>query len=328
MSAGGTGARDQMRRLLALVPYLQSREEVSVKQVAADFGVTEKRIRDDLRVLWYCGLPGLGMGDLIDINLDALDEGEETIRLSNAEYLTRPLRLDSTEAAALMVALRTLREGSSDDERPIVDRVLGKIAAAAGEGGSLASQVEVVLPRTAARITRLRGILEGAIRDGRQVQLVYYVPTRDEATERVVDPLAVGTQDGYEYLDAWCHQADDQRLFRIDRISAVEVLPTAVADHPDVRPRDLSDGIFQASEKDVLVTLRLAQGARWVAEYYPMESVEELPDGELRVTLRVGDPAWLTRLLLRIGSRATIESPRELSERVSRSAHRALQNYS
>ncbi len=327
MSSTKTGAKDQMRRLLALVPYLQSRDAVSIKQVAADFGVSEARIRSDLKVLWFCGLPGLGMGELIDINMEALDEGEEVIRLSNAEYLTRPLRLDSTEASALMVALRTLREGSTDDERPIVDRVLAKIEAAAGEGGSLASQVEVLLPRTAARITALKATLGEALRTARQVRLVYYVPTRDEATDRVVDPLAIGSQDGYEYLDAWCHQADDQRLFRLDRISEAEVLDTAASDHPDIRPRDLSDGIFQASDRDSPVVLSLSPGARWVAEYYPVEAATEDGQGGLTVRLRVGDPAWLTRLMLRLGSRASIISPAEWADDLREEARRALRNY-
>ena len=224
-----------------------------------------------------------------------------------------------------MVALRTLREGSTDEERPIVDRVLAKIEAAAGE--SIAAQVEVLLPRTAARINGLKTILEQAIREGRQIRLVYYVPSRDEATDRVVDPLAVGSQDGFEYLDAWCHQADDQRLFRVDRISSAEVLDTPVADHPDVRPRDLTDGIFQASDEDVPVTLALGPGARWVSEYYPMESVEEDGAGGLTVTLRVGDQAWLTRLMLRLGNRARIVAPAAWADDVRQAAHRALQNY-
>ncbi|HSV39596.1 MAG TPA: WYL domain-containing protein [Nocardioidaceae bacterium] len=324
MTSAKTGAKDQMRRLLALVPYLQTRDAVSIKQVAADFGVSEARIRSDLKVLWFCGLPGLGMGDLIDIDMDALD-GEEVIRLSNAEYLTRPLRLDSTEASALMVALRTLREGSTDDERPIVDRVLGKIEAAADE--SIAEQVEVLLPRTLARIQSLKATLEGAIAQGRQVRLVYYVPSRDEATDRVVDPLAVGSQDGWVYLDAWCHQADDQRLFRIDRISQAEVLSSEAVDHPDVRPRDLSDGIFQASEEDTLVVLSLSPGARWVAEYYPVESAVDEPDGSMTVRMRVGDPAWLTRLMLRLGGRATVLSPAGVGEAARATATRALANY-
>ena len=90
-----SGARDQVARLLALVPYIQARREVGLAQAAADFGVGEAQIVKDLNVLWFCGLPGLGMGDLIDVDMDAL-EGEGVIRLSNAEYLSRPLRLDSS----------------------------------------------------------------------------------------------------------------------------------------------------------------------------------------------------------------------------------------
>ena len=130
-----SGARDQVARLLALVPYIQARREVELDQAAADFGVSQAQIVKDLNVLWFCGMPGLGMGDLIDVDMDAL-EGEGVIRLSNAEYLSRPLRLDSSEASALIVALRALREGSDDDVRPIVDRTLGKLEAAAGDGAA------------------------------------------------------------------------------------------------------------------------------------------------------------------------------------------------
>ena len=144
-----SGAREQVARLLALVPYIQARREVSLDQAAADFGVQPAQIVKDLNVLWFCGLPGLGMGDLIDVDMDAL-EGEGMIRVSNADYLSRPLRLDSSEASALIVALRALREGSSDDVRPIVDRTLGKLEAAAGDGAALAARVDVRLPRNQA----------------------------------------------------------------------------------------------------------------------------------------------------------------------------------
>jgi proteasome accessory factor C len=208
-----------------------------------------------------------------------------------------------------------------------VDRVLAKIEAAAGEGAALAAQVEVHLPPTATRQARVRATLQSALRDNRQVRLVYYVPTRDESTQRVIDPLAVVSAEGYDYLDAWCHQADDQRLFRLDRISDVEVLDSPAEDHPDVRPRDLSEGIFQASENDLLVTLCLRPEARWVAEYYPVEEAVDEPDGRLTVRLRVGDPAWLTRLMLRLGRGAVIVSPKELAADVQRAAARALGHY-
>ena len=248
-----SGARDQVGRLLALVPYIQARREVELEQAATDFGVSQAQIVKDLNVLWFCGMPGLGMGDLIDVDMDAL-EGEGVIRLSNAEYLTRPLRLDSSEASALIVALRALREGGDDDVRPIVDRTLDKLEAAAGEAASVAAQVDIRMPEQAGRLAELRERLSRAVDARRQVRLDYYVPARDESTERVVDPLRVVTADGNTYLSAYCHLAEDQRLFRLDRISTAEVLDTPVEEHADLEPRDLADGIFQPSTDDLLVT--------------------------------------------------------------------------
>jgi proteasome accessory factor C len=266
------------------------------------------------------------MGDLIEVDMDALD-GEGVIRLSNADYLTRPLRLDSSEASALIVALRALREGSDDPVRPVVDRVLGKLEAAAGDGAAAAAHVDVHLSEQEAAVSALRQRLDEAVRQRRQVRLDYYVPSRDESTARTVDPLRVLTAEGNTYLEAWCHLAEDQRLFRLDRVSNAEVLDTPVAEHPDVTPRDLAAGLFQPSPDDLLVTLRLEPEARWVAEYYPVESVEELAGGGLRVRLRAGDRAWLTRLMLRIGGPARVEEPLGLAEEVRRAAERALQNY-
>jgi len=321
-----SGARDQVGRLLALVPYIQSRGEVSVEQAAADFAVKPQQIIKDLEVLWFCGLPGLGMGDLIDVDMDAL-KGEGVIRVSNADYLTRPLRLGSSEASALIVALRALRDAGDESVRPIVDRTLAKLEAAAGDGAALAAQVDVLISPDEAEVNRLRTALSDAVDRRRQVRLGYYVPARDEATERTVDPLRVVTAEGNSYLEAWCHLAEGQRLFRLDRVSSAKVLDSAVDDHPDVQPRDLAAGLFQPSPDDTLVTLRLQPKARWVAEYYPVETVSELEDGGLRVTLRAGDDGWLTRLMLRIGGAAEVETPAELSTVVRLAAIAALRNY-
>jgi proteasome accessory factor C len=320
------GARDQVGRLLALVPYIQSREEVAVEQAAADFGVSPEQIAKDLNVLWFCGLPGLGMGDLIDVDMDALD-GDGVIRVSNADYLARPLRLGSSEASALIVALRALREAGDSTVSPIVDRTLGKLEAAAGDGAALAARVDLRVDAPTPEAQQTRGLLEEAVAGGRQVRLGYYVPSRDEVTERVVDPLRLVEAEGHTYLDAWCHSAEGQRLFRLDRVSEAVLLDEAASDHSDVPPRDLSAGLFAPSPDDMLVTLRLAPQARWVADYYPVESTEELDGGGLRVTLRAGDPGWLTRLMLRIGGAADLENPTKLAADVRRTASEALRNY-
>ena len=53
-----SGAREQVSRLLALAPYLQVRTDVSLSQVAADFGVTPEQIRKDLGCCGCAASPG------------------------------------------------------------------------------------------------------------------------------------------------------------------------------------------------------------------------------------------------------------------------------
>ena len=118
--------------------------------VAAAFGITLKTLRDDLNVLWMCGMPGLTPGDLIDIDMDAVD-GEGVIHLSNADYLTRPLRLSADEALALVLALRTLREIAGPGERDAVDRALKKLGGGGRGPGAIPTRRRSASPRLATR---------------------------------------------------------------------------------------------------------------------------------------------------------------------------------
>jgi proteasome accessory factor C len=172
----------------------------------------------------------------------------------------------------------------------------------------------------------LRASLEEAVARGRQVRLTYYVPARDEESERVVDPRGVVTSSGVAYLDAWCHSAEAPRLFRLDRIHEAAVLDSAVATAPEP-PRDLSDGLFQRSQETTLVTLALQPQARWVVEYYQVEQVRPGSDGTLEVDMKVADERWLRRLLMRLAPYARVVSPPELDADFRATAQRTLSLY-
>ena len=320
MSTTTTGAaKDQVSRLLRLVPYLHAREQVSLEEAARVIGVPADQLDKDLRVLFLCGLPGGYPDDLIDVDLDAL-EGDGVIRVSNADYLARPLRLTPTEASAIIVALRALRAGADQDTREVVDRALAKLEGAAAGGTPLVDPGDDV-PATLV----LRAQLEDAVRRRRQVRLTYYVPARDEESERVVDPHAVVSHHGVAYLDAYCHSADAPRLFRLDRIHEATVLDSEVTTDPS-EPRDLSDGVF-GGEEATRVTLRLQPSARWVEEYYAVEQIRPRPDGGSEVDLLVGDERWLQRLLLRLTPYAEVLAPAHYGDGAAEAIRRALALY-
>lgn len=221
-----------------------------------------------------------------------------------------------------MVALLAMRNGAKPDTREIVDRALAKLQEATAGAGAVPIDPGVEPEPT--NLARLRADLERAVRDGRRVQLTYWVPARDEETERVVDPRGVVTSRGSAYLAAWCHSAEDDRLFRLDRIVAAVVLDEPVA-HAD--PPDLSDDLFGLGDEAVRVTLRLAPEAVWVVEYYQVEETRPLPDGSLEVDLMVADRRWLERLVLRLAPHATVVRPEDWGDTVADRARAVLGLY-
>ena len=64
-----------------------------------------------------------------------------------------------------------------------------------------------------------------------------------------------------------------------------------------------------------------------MAEYYPVEGVEELPGGDLRVRIRTANPRWLPRLVLRLGGAGRIVDPPERAAESARIAEAALAAY-
>ncbi|MCW2597825.1 MAG: Proteasome accessory factor [Jatrophihabitans sp.] len=307
---------ERLPRLLALVPYLQARPGISVADAAADFGVTDAQLRRDLTLLWMCGLPGHGPGDLIDLSFEG-----ETVSVVFDAGMSRPLRLTAEEALAVVVALRTLAETPGLADTDAVQRALAKVEAVAG-GAVADDTVAVELDHT----ERLLPVLQRAVDDKKALRLRYYTASRDETTERTIDPVRVFEADSQSYVEAWCRRVEGMRVFRVDRIENVVQLDEPSSVPADVQLRDLSEGVFQPAAEHLLVGLRLGRAYAWVADYYSTEDVTEEGD-QLRVSLRVADPGWVRALVLGSAGQVEVLSPDWLAEGVRAEAARALDAY-
>ena len=315
MSASQRASVDRLGRLLNLVPYLLARPGIALAEAAADLQITERQLRDDLELLWVCGLPGYGPGDLIDMAFDG-----DRVTVTYDAGIDRPLRLTPDEALALVVALRMLAETPGTGTRDAVERALAKIESATGDIGD--APVAVGLPANGERVDEIRAAVEG----GHAMRIVYYTAARDETTDRVIDPLRVLMVEGRAYLEAWCRRAEATRMFRVDRIDAFTVLDEPAAPPPGLDLHDVTDGVFHPTPDLPLVTLRVGRGGRWITEYYPCEEVRRDGD-EWLVTMRVTDLGWAQRLLLGLGPDVTVIGPAELVERIRAQAATALDQY-
>ena len=304
----------RMQRLLAMVPWIAAHDGPTVAEVCARFDLTPKELAADLDVMWLVGLPPYTPDALIDV----VQEGDR-VWIHFADVFATPQRLTPDQAVALLTAGASVlaMPGAVDDDA--LARGVAKLAAVLGVDA--AEVLDVDLGLAGAEVV---AVLRAAVAEHRRVHLDYYSYGRDERTERDVDPYLVHAEDGSLYLLGHCHLAGGERRFRVDRIASATLLDERF-EPPDARP---APAVFQPDTDDPRVVLDLAPSAAWVADAYPVESVEPRADGGTRVRLAVAAEAWFERLLLALGPQAVVvDAPGDLAHAGRRAAARILDRY-
>jgi proteasome accessory factor C len=325
-----SSASDQLSRLLILIPWLRAHPGISTDAVLAEFDLTREQLKADLSLASVCGVPGGAHGDLLDIDFyaDDVDDNATDVSLGpvitvlDAQTLQRPMRLDPVEAATVLLGLRLLADlpGSFDRER--IDRLTSRLEAIAGDAlDAVDDAVAVGEQRTVD--DAVLGTLEQAVQRHEVLDLRYFVPSRDEVTDRTVEPIALGVTDGRHYLTAWCRSAEERRTFRVDRILAAaatgEVAPDRTADaHADAA--DPARHRYTADDDAVRAVLVLESGALWVLEHAVVEQVTDLDGGRVEAVLATHSEQWIAQLVLRAGAGAQVVAPSSLKALVQAQA--------
>jgi len=283
----------RLGRLLAMVPWVAAADGPRVADVCERFGCTEAELMADLERLFMCGLYPYTPDTLVDVDFSG---GRVWIRY--ADFFARPLRLTPGEALALLAAGRALSAADDYDPEGALARGLAKLEKALGPGAD--GGLDMVLGTMADDV---RTAVEAAAGERRRIEIEYYTAARDEWSRRVVDPYSLFSTGGAWYLAAYCHRSEDERIFRMDRVRSV-TLAEGHFTPPDHDPELIA---YRPRPDDTRVTLDLSDSARWVVDQYPVEAVTDPgPLGGVRVTLAVSSKRWLERLMLRLGSDATV----------------------
>ena len=301
-------ATTDVARMLTLVPWLLERPGATLDEAAEAFAVTPAVIRRDLSHLDFCGLPGLGGGDLFDVSLVG-----DRIVVSMADELRRPLRPTPHEALRLVLTVDAVADALGGD-LPALRSAVDKVRGALGIPEDVADVLEEATPPT---LEELRSALRGQ----RRVRIGYHGRNDEHPVDRDVDPWALHVQDGVWYLQGHDLGAGGGRTFRLDRIADVEVLEDEQRVPP---PEQLPPPRYAPGPGDLEVVLDLRPSARWLEAALQVDQVDEDPDGGARVHLRTEAPRWLARLVLMAGGAATVVAPEELADQVVALASEAL----
>ena len=312
-----TPSATRLVRLLNMVPYFQANPEVSYAKAANDLGVTRKQLDADISQLWVCGMPGYTPGDLIDFELS-----DDTINVTFSAGIDRPLRLTSTEATGLLMALQALAEVPGVVDPAAARGAIAKIESAAGttESAETVPDPDAVESPAAAAVRQ-------AVHHQRALRIEYFSASRDAQSNRVVDPIRVVLVGDQSYLEAWSREAEGVRLFRFDRILEATVLDEPAAPPETAVAGSPNTALFEADPSLPAATLRIAPRVAWMLEYFPMRVVAELPDGHREVAMTYAAEDWLVRQILGFGGDVEVLGPPALVERVGQAATEALAAY-
>jgi proteasome accessory factor C len=299
----------RLNKILAMLPWVIAHPGTSVSEVCERFDYTRGELAADLDLVFVCGLPGYGPGDLMVAYID-----EEEVVVELADYFANPIRLTPPEALSLLASGMALL--STGQAPAALQSAVQKLQNVVLGGDEETLVVDLADPPLVAE-------LRSAATSRNVTTIVYTALASGDTTRREIEPWVVFTTMGNWYVRAFCRQAQAERVFRVDRIRELEML-----DEHFEPPREqpVADIGYTPGEEDVRAVIRLGPAARWVADYYPVEIVADNAKG-LTVRFSARDASVIARLLLRLGSEAELIEGDQVGTRLDDLRSRILRRY-
>lgn len=280
-----TAPIQEVSRLLDLVPYLSTHSYISVKELADEFGVSEREISNELTALSMCGLPGYTDYELIDVSFDS---GFVTIR--NHDPLDIPRALTRLEVATLLIGLEIMRDGIESDKGDLVEKI-----------DSLISQLSPLVGSALAVETHPEALhsvqIQKAIAERKALEISYESSLTGTSEARIIEPLSLYLENSHTYLNAYCRKAQGYRNFRVDRITEV------ASSSAEVQERESE--IESPTQEEF--TLRVAGRRRAIAEFLQVDRIE----GNGVVEIPAYSREWVSKTVTSFAPDAALLKPEE-----------------
>lgn len=225
---------NRIDRLYALVEELRAAGSRgrTARQLAEHFEVSVRTIERDLSALGQAGVPLSSR------------QGRRGGYVLDRSMTLPPLNFTPQEAAAVAVALsRSEHVLWARDARSALNKIVAAMPErAVREARSTAETVRLLVQPVPGPDAEIAEIIWRAVRQN-EVLRIRYIDTGGVETTRVVEPQHVVVGPNGSYLTAWCHLRRDDRVFRMDRITAAERTPPGPRRERPT-PEPLVDGLI------------------------------------------------------------------------------------
>ena len=286
---------NDLELLIKLLPWLVANNGASLSEVASHFDISEKHALELIGQLVVTG-PSQAGGGLVDIDF----EDSESIFVSDAKALDRPVKLTEFEASSLLGGLHYLEQFPNLVDAEIVSGLMNKILQALP---NVDSPINVV---SAPILKDVNSVVTNAISEKLAIEIKYAGVTKDDVSIRMVDPIKIYSQDDFVYLKAWCQNSQAWRSFRLDRILEATLSNKAIMIPVDTEPTE--------AKREYLAAIELDKAYYGQLDQVDIVSFKEYMWHAVEVELKVYSRDWLVSMILASGGRVKAVRPPDLIE--------------
>ncbi|UJF36123.1 helix-turn-helix transcriptional regulator [Paenibacillus hexagrammi] len=213
----------KIQRLVALMMAVNERMRFTVKEMAEQFGVSERTMHRDLQELCELGMP---------LYTEFGPHGG--YRLLKKRILP-PILFTEQEAAAMFFAVQSLQYYGSLPFEAESTAALDKFYHYLPEDSKIKIQemknrVVFWSPLRTQSPYCLEPILLAASQR-RPIQIHY--ESKNETSSRLILPIGIYAHNGFWYAPSYCYRRSEVLLFRVDRIQSIDETITAPDSTPD-----------------------------------------------------------------------------------------------
>ena len=184
------------------------------------------------------------------------------------------------------------------------------------------------------RFLRNLEALARAWTEGRQAKIWYQSLEKAEPEERIIDvyfiqPMA---QEHATYVIAYCHRANEKRIFKLERIKSIELTNDHYTIPESFDPNELLGagwGIMVYGKAETIKLRFSPEIARVAGEttWHLTQDVRPELGGSIIVIMKVPITVQLEGFILSWGENVEVLEPKELRERVARTAREIADMY-
>lgn len=299
----------QIERLVRMIFYIVSREQVTAKELADYFNVSTRTIYRDITTLTLSGIPitskkgtggGISLMDGYALNKSFLTTEEQVQVYQGLQILQASNYPDAEQALTKIDAL--FNQSLSDDWLEIDFSYWGS------------SEEEKIT------ISDLRRALTK-----KHVLTFEYFNSELQQSERKVDPLRLIFKSHAWYIVGYCHHNHAIRVFRLSRIKRINVLSESFERS---LPKDfsLADSTYE-TDYSTFKLLFLPEMSYRLFDEFQEQQVERCSNGNYLVTVQYPLNEWTYHRLLSFGPYVEILEPVEARKELKKRALKIAQKY-